>query len=185
MNSSILGFSNILSSTMRKSNRKCLPSDIVHHMVQSDFDSRAKYFFNEVAEHQEIWTIWDDGVLPEYYTQEGTLVIYCWPHEQFARNFYSSVLSDPIAVPIPINDWVDDILLSLPEKCHLGVFPINNNPMLVMDQSEFVEKLFFQYHRIVGNHPEFDHANPEQSVLRIWRKAQKKNIRSKPMGQLP
>ncbi len=147
--------SSIMDVENRISRRKKIPSELISRFNCVEYEKRGKYFFNEVADHQEIWTVWDDEVLPEYETSTGKWAIHCWPHERFARAFHSKTIDVPQFVQIPINAFIDDVINPNIETLELMIFPVGiDQTALCMEPSAFIKRLLGEYNRIYGEIPD-------------------------------
>ena len=147
-------FSFIMDVEARIERRKEISNNLVSRFLDVEAEKRGKYFFNEVADHQEVWTVWDGEVLPEYETSIGKWAINCWPHRAFAREFHSKTIKDPQFVPIPIDAFIDDVIKPNIDTLELMIFPVAvNHTALCMEPNAFISRLLEEYNRIYGEVP--------------------------------
>ena len=115
---------NIDDVETRIARRKNMSSVKADAIMKADADKREKYFFNQVADMQEVWTVWDDDVIPIYMGEKAEN-IRVWPDEIFAKNCHFESIDNPVITPIPIDDFLDKILQNEP-GVELAIFPLRN-----------------------------------------------------------
>ena len=119
------GISGIDDVETRISNREVLSEEKFQALINASADAREKYFFNQVALKQEVWMLFDDEIFP-IYNGEQTELINVWPDKEFAEECHMPSVVSPRAVPIPIDDFLDEILQPEP-LIELSIFPVGVN----------------------------------------------------------
>jgi len=147
-----------------------------------------KYFFRKIVDHHEIWTVWDGGELPVFEGEGGTY--FCvWPSREYAELFQGKTIIDPKYVPIPIDDFVDEILFrngKVLDSEDIGIFPVGDHqPFSVMSSEAFLEELVMEWRsRLAGNLP-YDYSDSMESALKAIGKQIRTVSKFGPKGKIP
>ena len=129
------GLSEVEAVDVRVARRSPLKDATVLAICNSTAEQRLEYAIKRIADMQEVWTVWEGDKLPEFEGEQG-YVVWCWPDREFAERAHSSTLTDPQIVPIPINDFLDEVLSA--SNCDVGVFPMDiTSRMRVMTPDDF------------------------------------------------
>jgi Protein of unknown function (DUF2750) len=181
-----LGLSPILDVETRIARRTPISQEEFNGLSRANAQQRQEYLINEIVNSHELWTVFDGDELPAFSSSQND-VLHIWPSKEFALRYFSPTISNPHATPIPINDWVDQILFgSQSRNLDLACFPVGTGKIVNMASREtFIELVMNQWRRCLGNHEEFDISNPEGSVLELIRRGQKQSLKSSPKGRLP
>lgn len=166
-----------LSERMKR--RSELSKEILGEIYSKTHIEREKYFFNEVVNYEEVWTLWDGEELPEFQTEEGSWVLHVWPHKQFVQIYDAPSIASPQIIPIPIDAWVNDILFNSADDISVSVFPSNSIPVSVMRKEEFIERIYSEFVKV--NIP----GDINLTTHEIVKLLEKGNMAAKPKGKLP
>jgi len=132
-----------LSLEERISRRSELTLEKTEALLNADFDDKEKYFFNEVSNNEEVWTLWESGQLMEFSLANNVWGVCAWPNEVFVRKFAITLgLESYDVVPIPINDFLDEVIFNQNPASDVIIFPIEVNAKSNVCSAEvFAEKL--------------------------------------------
>lgn len=147
------GFKNVLSQPVRVEHRRDISEKEYLGVVSSAAEQRKKYTLNEIADHCEIWTAWDGDELPTF---ESSLndVIDIWPHRLFAERLSAPNEGDWRMVPIPIDEFIDELLFSDDRAIDVALLPIGtNSEVIMMTREGFATELAQEWSRIYGPIP--------------------------------
>ena len=128
------GLDNIDDVETRIARRSPMAEQKFDALMKADPDQREKYFYNQCADHQEVWIVWDDDILPIYNGERGEL-INVWPDQEFAKKCHFPSVKNPKVTPIPLNDFMDKFLQKEP-NVELSIFPIGPNSLTKVIQIE-------------------------------------------------
>jgi len=183
-----IGLSPVLDVEERIRQRRKLSDKEVEGVVCSDPEKRRKYFFSKIVDSHEIWTVWDSDELPTFTSSRNDL-IYVWPAKEFADAYNSKSISNPRSVPIPIDDFIDEILYSEEGKRELdvGIFPVNGCELFIaMGRDDFIDKLLQEWRsRSWSRFEEKAEPNPGEDYLKKILRQVEGVVRTKPKPRLP
>ena len=132
-----------LDTDTRISRRKKLSKDKIDGLLNTPPEKRSAYSYSQIAESEEIWTLWEPKGLTEF-SIKNEAAIFVWPHEEFVINF-SKQLSQNLdykTIPIPMNDFIDEILFYKASEYLLGIFPtVPNEKAIIHSPEEFLMSL--------------------------------------------
>lgn len=144
---------------------------------------RQKHTLEMIVTHQEVWTVWDGNQLPTYET-EGNPAMDIWPYKKAAELFHRQDVCNPQFVPIPLDDWINEILFTNnTDPVDISYFPSGNKKqVMVSDKDEFL--------RLVQNEWTNQYGVTGQVMSEgEWENHINKNmlgsLQSKPKGNLP
>ena len=87
-------------------------------------EKRKKYFFPEIANHEELWTLWENEALTEYGLSEGRWGVPVWPNKEFVSKFADvSNIENYNIIPIPLDDFMNEIVFSESVPSEIIIFP--------------------------------------------------------------
>jgi Protein of unknown function (DUF2750) len=171
---------------IRISNRKNLSDKQINGLISANSDKRKKYFFSEIVSNHELWTVFDGQKLPTFKTSKND-ALQVWPYKEFAEIFFDKSILHPKIVPIPIDDWIDLILFDPKERAlDLTYFPVGpSTPSMMSSRESFLEDLLTEWYLRFGNHPQFEAADPGESIARLLKAGLKESMKSSPKGRIP
>jgi len=145
------GITQVSNFDVRASNRRRLSAAEVSALSKASSIERQKYTINSIAFHEELWTIWDGNELPLFESTAND-VLHIWPHQQFAEQFASPTIADPRSVPIPLDDFLDEILLlENGDPTDVAYFPIGTGKEAIFgSSSEFASLVSIEWRRTYG-----------------------------------
>lgn len=135
-----LGLGPVQRLEERVGNRKEVPDDGAISMLLAADRKRYEYCLETVVKQQEIWTVWDDDQLVEYGADPTWTPIF--PTRQFL-NLASRNDEGMSAVPIPLDDFVNEIIPYLAENnAVISMFPSSETQEVVLlDWRNFLVEL--------------------------------------------
>ena len=118
------GISMSLTLEQRISNRKIITSEKVIGLSQASPQHRAKHLIHVVAQTEEVWTRWDNENLEVGYGDDKWAV-EIWPYKECVKFSYQESKNGVKVTPIPMVDFINEILFVDSEERYLFVFPAN------------------------------------------------------------
>lgn len=140
-----LGICPVATIESRLAKRKNLSEDKCKRLISFSPQRRQNYTIRTIVEHQEVWTRWEGDELPMFESSQNAIV-HIWPHQELASQFNDDKLESPKCVPIPLNDWIDEILFVDDSKMDVGYFPIDmKKPVMMSSKEEFLYLLLDEW----------------------------------------
>jgi len=137
------GIAQTLDTDTRVSRRRKLSQDKIVGLLNTNPEKRSAYSYSQIAENEEIWTLWEPEGLTEFNLKDE-VAIFIWPHKEFAINF-SKQLSQNLeykTIPIPMNDFISEILFTKATTYLIGIFPtVPNEKAIIHTPEEFLTSL--------------------------------------------
>lgn len=114
-----------LSLEKRLSARKDINEKTFKGVINSPSYKRSETFFREISDNQEIWTLWDSFGVISFHTETMDTAIGVWPHKKYAEYFAETSLQGKStdAVPVPLDDFINEIAFSPTANIRLAIFP--------------------------------------------------------------
>lgn len=177
---------NVMDVETRTKRRKSLSDPQIDSLVTASPETRQKYLIDQIADNHELWVVFDGQELPTFESSQND-VVHVWPNREFASLFRSKTIANPEVVPIPIDDWIDDVLYAPNlEPVDIAYFPVGlGKPVVMSDQDEFLRLVSSEWIRRFGNHADFDQRDPIGSIQNLLKQGFKNSMKSKPKGRLP
>jgi Protein of unknown function (DUF2750) len=118
-----MGFDQIRSRDARTLTRRKIDAVEVYNIATMSESDRVTYFLQEVLAQEEVWSAWEDRGLLCFKLQGNTYTPF-WPHEQYSLLSTEREFPSARYVPIPLDDWIDKILMELKKRDELiRMFP--------------------------------------------------------------
>jgi len=135
-----LGLGPVQQLEERVGNRTEVPVVEARSMLLAAAVKRYEYCLETVARHQEVWTVWDNDQLVEYGADPTWTPVF--PTRQFL-DMASRNDEGVSAVPIPLDDFVNEIIPYLGENnAVISVFPSSETrEVMLLDWANFLVEL--------------------------------------------
>jgi hypothetical protein len=89
-----------------------------------DASARYAHFIKQVADSEVVWGLQDSEGWISLVDDAGAELLPVWPHERYAQLFSTDRYPTAMALPIPLDEWLDNWLSNLEEDgCQVAVFP--------------------------------------------------------------
>ncbi len=180
-----------LSLEERQSRRSSLHANELTNIQKLDANERYIYFIKKICDTEEVWALFDDEGLQSFLYDEKWCIPF-WTHEDIAREVlgiesFTKNLQNPKFLPIPIDNWIDEILWAdmQPENIHLFVQPVPKNDAKIISVDEFLKDFTKIYSCLFGEFDDSDDGDVDGAVKKWYRQNVVKPLSGNPKRKLP
>lgn len=136
-----LGFPETLDVETRIARRQSLSDEFVKSICASNATDRYEYAIETICTNQELWTVWiDDRGLMVWGSENMGFTTNIFPNIEFAKVFLRHSRPTPEFIPVPIDDFIDELgPRLLQQSCNVALFDVpNSNSSIVLSVNDFV-----------------------------------------------
>ncbi len=174
----------------QKRRKKLHPEEIKNVCAMSMYD-RYAYFVKRICFNEEVWALFDDAGLQSFLFNEKWCIPF-WSHDEIGSTVLhvehlSENLRNPKFVPIPIDDWINEILWEdmRPDNVHLFIQPVPNNDSRIVSVDDFLEDFVAEYAYFLIDFEGFDENDSEGTRQKWLHHSVVKAMQNNPKGKLP
>ena len=185
-----MGIRQVIDVETRVASRKPLHQLELDAVLKMEANLRFDYFIKRICLSQEIWSLWDEDGLQSFKIGDEWKTPF-WTDEEVVKLSLTSNIEKKLRgikiIPIPIDDWVDEILWDdlYQDDAKLLIQPVPGKDATVIDVTSFTNELQAEVQKYSSASLGLDPELVGKSFEEWWRNVQKETMNSSPKGHLP
>lgn len=138
-----MGIFQSISDEERRKQRPGLSTEAVTAVVQQVPKLRYSRLISFIAGQEEVWSSFSEGEMEGWNDEKtGQGIVPIWPTKYACELFTSFYKLSWDAVPIPIVDWIDEVLPTLEAENYLiAGFPVAQDEVVLVEPRHFLNEL--------------------------------------------
>ena len=161
------------------------------NLKRFDHIGRHRFFIKKICASDEVWSLWDDSGL-QTFLLDGKWCAPFWTDEYYVQKSLtirkiSSRLKNPKIIPIPIDDWINQILWD--DLASDGVYiisqPMQGVDSITISVSECLDDIKDEFASFISSHKTFDPQDINSSIENWIKTSLQDNMKSGSEGKLP